>query len=133
MATMKLEVVTPTGRVLSEVVDSVTAPGVLGEFSVLPYHQPALIRLGGGMLQFTGKNGGAVFIRGGLAEVRADSVLVLADEARTLEQADRKAAEAILESVSEAKKQSEFLTDENAQRLNDERAYAEAMLRSAGH
>ena len=133
MATMKLEVVTPPGRVLDEVVDSVTAPGVLGEFCVLPDHQPALIRLGGGTLKFAGKTEGIVFIRGGIAEVRPDSVLVLADEARTLEQADRKAAETILESVAETKKQSDFLNDEQVQRLNDERAYAEAMLRSAGH
>ncbi|MCA1766486.1 MAG: hypothetical protein LC633_09635 [Desulfobulbaceae bacterium] len=40
--TIKLEVVTPRGAVLSENVDIVTAPGYGGEFGVLANHAPFL-------------------------------------------------------------------------------------------
>ena len=42
MAQIHLEVVTPTGPVVSEEVDIVTAPGVGGEFGVLANHAPFL-------------------------------------------------------------------------------------------
>ena len=40
MATLTLEIVTPDRKVLSEEVEYVGAPGILGEFGVLPSHVP---------------------------------------------------------------------------------------------
>lgn len=45
MAQIQLEVVTPSGAVVSEEVDIVTAPGVGGEFGVLANHAPFLARI----------------------------------------------------------------------------------------
>ncbi|HEU0264421.1 MAG TPA: F0F1 ATP synthase subunit epsilon, partial [Geobacterales bacterium] len=42
---IKLELVTPYKKVLSEEVDEVTATGALGEFGVLPGHAPFLTSL----------------------------------------------------------------------------------------
>ena len=41
---LKLEMVTPYKRVLSEEVDEVTAPGTVGEFGVLPDHTSLMAR-----------------------------------------------------------------------------------------
>ena len=50
---LELELVTPQRRVLSETVDEVRLPGVLGEMGVLPGHTPLLTELGTGALAFT--------------------------------------------------------------------------------
>ncbi|MBW2375487.1 MAG: ATP synthase F1 subunit epsilon, partial [Deltaproteobacteria bacterium] len=42
---LQLDVVTPSGSVLSAQVDSVQAPSVEGEFGVLPNHLPLLAAL----------------------------------------------------------------------------------------
>lgn len=135
MATIKLEVVTPTGKVLDVQADSVTAPGAMGELGVLPDHRPGLVMLGGGELRYE-KNGSAgepVFIRGGVAEIRPDGVLILADEARTPAKADKQRAERILQQALEVQEQSDYLDDAELQRVANDRAYAEAMLKVAGH
>lgn len=135
MATIKLEVVTPRGKVLDVEADSVTAPGALGELGVLPEHRPGLVMLGGGELRYQkgGSEGEPVFIRGGVAEIRPDGVLVLADEARTPANADKARAEAILEKAMAARDQSTYLDDAELQRIANDRAYAESVLKVAGH
>lgn len=135
MATIKLEVVTPTGKVLDVEADSVTAPGALGELGVLPEHRPGLVMLGGGTLQYTanGGDGDPIYIRGGVAEIRPDGVLVLADEARTSDTIDKARAEKLLADAIEATAQSEFLDDERLQSIANDRAYAEAVLKIAGN
>ena len=85
---MRLEVVTPTGALVDLEIQSVTAPGTLGEFNVLAEHQPGLVMLSGGAVRYEGGESGAVFIRGGIAEVRPDGLLILADEACTPETVD---------------------------------------------
>ena len=49
---LKLEMVTPYKRVLSEEVDEVTAPGTIGEFGVLPDHTSLLTTLKVGELTY---------------------------------------------------------------------------------
>lgn len=131
MSQFKLEVVTPTGRVVQTETDQVTAPGALGEIGILPSHRPALIQLGGGTIRYTG---GEVLVRGGVAEVRPDGVLVLADEAVQPAKADRARGEAILQSVLAGMGPARgFIDDETMARLATDRAYAEAILKVAGH
>ena len=132
MARIKLEVVTPTGKVLDVMTESVTAPGVLGAFGVLPQHRPGLVMLGGGELTYEG-GAGRLFIRGGVAEIRPDGVLVLADEARTVEQIDRPVAEEVLAASLKGFETHTYLDDEHVQALQNDRAYAEAMLKVGGH
>lgn len=133
MAGIKLEVVTPTGKVLDAQVSSVTAPGAEGDFGVLPEHRPGLVMLGGGALSYEGSDSGQVFIRGGVAEVRPDGLLVLADDATTPESIDRAAAEALLQAAIQGLEKAEFLDDARLQRFNADRAYAEAVLKVSGH
>jgi len=96
-----LEVVTPDKLVLSEQIDYVGLPGLLGEFGVLPKHIPFLSALGIGSLMYK-IDGRAhyVFVAGGFAEVSGNKVTVLAEVAELPEEIDvdraRKASERAL-------------------------------------
>ncbi len=77
-----LEIVTPDRKVLSQEVEYIGAPGIEGEFGVLPNHIPFLSALGVGNLYY--KDGGRshyVFISGGFAEVGNNKVTILAEVA----------------------------------------------------
>ncbi len=77
---LRLEVVTPDSRVLSEDVEYVGAPGIEGEFGIMPNHIPFLSALGVGSLYY--KLEGKyyyVFIAGGFAEVSNNKVTILAE------------------------------------------------------
>jgi len=77
---LQLDVVTPTGSVLSAKVDSVQAPSVEGEFGVLPNHLPLLAALKCGLLvwEVAGKRKVAA-IGPGFVEGGPDKVLLLTD------------------------------------------------------
>jgi F-type H+-transporting ATPase subunit epsilon len=79
---LHLEVVTPDKQVVSQPVDYVSAPGVEGEFGVLPNHVNLLSALTIGPLRYNagGKNQ-HVFISGGFADVSGNKVTVLAEAA----------------------------------------------------
>ena len=82
--TLRLEVVTPTRRVLEGRANEVRIPGVMGELGVLPGHTPLLTSLGTGELSWTdGAKRGRLVIQGGFAEVQPDSVTVLASLAES--------------------------------------------------
>lgn len=101
MATLKLEIVTPDRKVLSEDVEYVGAPGIMGEFGVLPNHVPFLSALGIGNLHYK-QDGKAhyVFVSGGFAEVSNNQVTVLAEVAE-------KATEIDVDRASKAKDRAE--------------------------
>ena len=80
--TIKLDVVSPTRQVYAGDVAELVAPGLEGEFGVLPGHAEALIQLQIGTLRL--KAGGTeslLFINQGYAEVGAAQVTVLAESA----------------------------------------------------
>lgn len=87
--TLKLEIVTPDRKVLSEEVEYVGAPGIMGEFGVLPNHVPFLSALGIGNLHYK-LNGKAyyVFVAGGFAEVSNNQVTILAEVAEMATEID---------------------------------------------
>ena len=100
---IELELVTPRRLILSEAVDEVRLPGVLGEMGVLPGHAPLLTALGTGPLAFTqGGRERRLAVQGGFAEVLPDRVTVLATLAEFPEEIDLAAARQQL-SDSEAK------------------------------
>lgn len=85
-------------------VDEVIAPGVLGEFGVLPGHVPFLSILKPGVLVYASREGARVLAVGeGILEVarseRGERVLVLVDEALAARAIDAAAADAELASV----------------------------------
>jgi F-type H+-transporting ATPase subunit epsilon len=87
--TLKLEIVTPDGIKLAESVEQVTAPGVEGEFGVLPQHAPFLTALTAGIVTYTlGGQTQSVAIGSGFAEVTADRTILLTEKFVTKEALD---------------------------------------------
>lgn len=82
MAQIHLEVVTPTGPVISDDVDIVTAPGVGGEFGVLANHAPFLSTIKTGTLSFKkDKQAKYLMISGGFSEVSNNKITFLVESA----------------------------------------------------
>ncbi len=82
MEGLHLEIVTPDKVVLETAADYVGAPGVDGEFGVLPGHIPLLSALAIGSLYYK-KDGLThwVFLSGGFAEVAENKIMILAEAA----------------------------------------------------
>jgi F-type H+-transporting ATPase subunit epsilon len=86
---IKLEIITPERRVLSEAVDEVTVPGLDGELGILPDHSPLISQLKTGILTYrVGNDKKELHISGGFVEVESDSVSVLSDVAEKPEEID---------------------------------------------
>ena len=84
-----LEVVTPHRLVLSEEVEEMTAPGVEGEFGVLPGHTPFFTTLKVGELMYrAGKEAGHMAVTWGFVEVLSDRVTILAEAAELAPEID---------------------------------------------
>ena len=128
MSQIRLEVVTPTGRLIETDADVVTAPGAMGEFSVLHGHRGALIMLGGGAVRYSGPTSGAVYVRGGVAEIAKDRVLILVDEGCTPDAIDKSRGQALLDGVNQGLEAQEFMSEDRELALRVDRAYAEAII-----
>ncbi len=103
--TLRLEMVTPYKKVLSEEVDEITAPGVLGEFGILPEHTPMLTNLKVGELTY--RKGGEAFhvaVNWGHVEIEDDKVTVLVETAEPADDIDLERAKAALGRAEEALK-----------------------------
>ena len=96
---IKLEVVTPEKYVVSEEVQIVAAPGMLGEFGVLVGHTPFMTALKVGTLRFTDADGKEryVFVNQGFAEALPDKVTILAESAERRRDIDVDRAKAALD------------------------------------
>ena len=94
---LKLEMVTPYRKILSEEVDEITATGSLGEFGVLPGHAPLLTALKVG--EFSYKQTGVVYhlaVNWGYFEVENDTVTILVETAERADEIDLARAKAAL-------------------------------------
>jgi F-type H+-transporting ATPase subunit epsilon len=96
---IRLEVVTPQKEVVSEEVQIVVAPGVLGEFGVLIGHTPFMTSLNIGTIRYTDAQGQehSLFVSGGFAEALPDKVTVLAESAERRRDIDIDRAKAAME------------------------------------
>ena len=128
---MHVEVVTPQGTAVSTEADEVTAPGVAGEFGVLPGHTSFVSALKPGVVSWKAKGGkkSAVAIGAGLAEVSGpgkDRVLILAQQVMPVEQIDAAQAQRDLDDADQKLRDK----PEGAQRaeLEARRAWAQARL-----
>ena len=102
---LKLEMVTPYKRVLSQDVDEITAPGYLGELGLLPGHTPLLTTMKVGELSY--RQNGTLFhvaVNWGYLEVENDTVTVLVDTAEKADEIDLERAKAALGRAEEALK-----------------------------
>ena len=124
---LKLELVTPYKRVLSEEVDEVTAPGTVGEFGVLPDHTSLLTTLKVGELTY--KKGGETFrvaVNWGYVEVEDNVMTVLVETAEPADQIDVARAKAALARAEEALKK---LSSEDKEFKVMEAALERALIR----
>jgi F-type H+-transporting ATPase subunit epsilon len=100
---MRLSVTTPRGSMVDTDVEEVTAPGELGEFGVLPGHEPLMSALKPGVLVYRTKDHAGVMAvssgflqvapKAGQADTAHDQVLVLVERALAVAGIDRPAAE----------------------------------------
>jgi F-type H+-transporting ATPase subunit epsilon len=110
---MQLKLITPERQVLDTEVEEVYAPGVAGEFGVLPGHITFMTALSVGVLRY--KSQGRehfVSVSGGFVEVLNDTVTVLADTAEQAEEIDAERAKRAEERARAALGQIEPATPE---------------------
>ena len=95
-AKIHFDLVSPEQMLLSEDVVMVTLPGTEGYFGVLAGHAPVISTLRPGVIDVQGGESGnlRLFVRGGFAEVDPTRVVVLAEEAISLDDFDIEALEA---------------------------------------
>ena len=91
---MIFELATPTRMLVTAEVDEVVAPGIEGYFGVLPGHAAFLTTLGSGEVTYrSGQREEHLVVAGGFAEVRAERVIILAEQAELPGEIDRERAE----------------------------------------
>ena len=109
MSKLHFDLVSPERLLMSADVDQVDVPGSEGDLGILANHAPVMTTLRPGVLtiQTHGKPGEKFFVRGGFAEVTAQGLTVLAEEAMPLAELDKAALDLRIrnaeEDVSDAK------------------------------
>ncbi|MEW6518950.1 MAG: F0F1 ATP synthase subunit epsilon [Thermodesulfobacteriota bacterium] len=115
-----LEVVTPSGPVVSDDVDIVSAPGYGGDFGVLANHAPFLstIKIGSLVYKKDGKDN-YLMVSGGFCEVSSNKITFLVESAEAGHQIDvdraLRAKERAEKRLAEAKTQTEKINMARAQ------------------
>jgi len=85
---LNFSLVSPEREVFSGLVDQVDAPGVEGDFGVLPDHAPFMTALREGPVTvITGLTRRLFEVRGGFADVNAEGLTILAEQASEVGQA----------------------------------------------
>ncbi len=126
MAQIHLEVVTPSGPVVSDDVDIVTAPGVGGDFGVLANHAPFLSTIKTGTLSYTkDKQTKYLMVSGGFSEVSNNKITFLVESAEYGSEID---VDRALRAKERAEKR---LSQSQSQSENFNQTRAEAALQRA--
>jgi F-type H+-transporting ATPase subunit epsilon len=103
---LTVQIVSPRGPVASGPADDITAPGLVGEFGVLPGHVPFLAALKPGVMSW--KEGGQVHVlavdRGYLEVGAGDRIIALVERAEKPEDVDVETARAEVAKQSDALK-----------------------------
>lgn len=113
MAELTLEIVTQEQELLKETVDSVSAPAVLGEVTILPHHLPLFTKLDAGEVKYdkSGHKTGFV-ISGGFMDVSGgNKVVILADSAIRSDQINITKAEEAMRKAEQMLKEKQSKRD----------------------
>lgn len=125
--TLKLEIITPEGSVLSEHVRMVTLPAVEGQIGILPRHIPLMTQLVPGEIIVHAVDRDRFLAVGeGLVDVTGDRVTIVTDMAVAVERIDEAAAADARERATERLK--ERLSDEDLASVNASLARSLAQL-----
>ena len=85
---LSFSLVSPEREVFNGLVDQVDAPGVEGDFGVLADHAPFMTALReGSVTVFTGSSKRTFEVKGGFADVNAQGLSILAEEASEIVEA----------------------------------------------
>ena len=89
--TFQFELVSPAEKLISEPARYVSVPGSEGVFGVLPGHASLISALKPGVVTFKNADQGHedIFIAGGFADVTADNLTILAEEAESVASLDK--------------------------------------------
>ena len=129
MAQIHLEVVTPTGPVVSAEVDIVPAPGVGGAVGVLANHAPFLSTLKTGALSYKkDKVTKYLMVSGGFSEVSNNKITFLVESAEFVQDVDVERALRAKERAERRLAQAQQST-EKINRVRAEAALQRAMAR----
>ena len=127
MATLKVEIVTPEGKTLSEDVEMVTLPAVEEQIGIYPHHVPLLTRVTPGEM-IVRRNGADEFLAvgGGLVEITGDHVAIVTDMAVSVKDIDEAKAEEARQRA--AARLRDKISDEEVATVNASLARALAQL-----
>jgi len=116
----KFEIVTPERVVLKTSVRQVSIPTTEGEITVLPFHIPLVSLLKAGVIEAVLEDGSrdVMAVSGGLVEVLADKVVILADSAERAIELDEVAIEAARSRAEALKEQARHQDDVEFARLS---------------
>jgi F-type H+-transporting ATPase subunit epsilon len=113
MATLKLEIITPTAKVFEGDVDTVELPGVEGEMGILPGHEALVTELIAGELRIIQNGKKQILAIGeGFAEISATQVGVITEGAVNEKDIDEQTAEAAVKRAEELLKSSSLQGEE---------------------
>jgi F-type H+-transporting ATPase subunit epsilon len=87
----QFELVSPERLLISDPAEQVVVPGSEGYFTVMKGHAPFMTTLKPGVVDVTPAGGGAanrIFVRGGFADVNAEGLTILAEQAIPLAEVD---------------------------------------------
>jgi F-type H+-transporting ATPase subunit epsilon len=137
---LTVRVITPDAIVLDTTTSAVQLPGLDGLIGVLPKHAPMVAALAEGALTFTGPGGGktGMFVAGGFAEVRQNTVRIVSQASESPSDIDvdraTKAAERARDRLRERRVEAgtEEFDDLRAQAAL-RRALARAFVKNAFH
>jgi F-type H+-transporting ATPase subunit epsilon len=135
MATFHFDLVSPEKLAFSGEVDQVDVPGVEGDFGVLAGHAPVVAAIRPGIL--TVMSGGSkqkIIVLGGIAEVSAKGLTVLADVATSLDEIDRaQFAETIAEMEAKLSEKEGSELDREIERLDHFKSIEHELNTTAMH
>jgi len=134
---MHLTVTTPRGYLIQVEAEEIVAPGVLGEFGVLPGHIPFMSVLKPGVLSYRGKDGTKFLAVGdGILQIArvtdGDKVEVLVNRGEHGKDVDRAAAERDLAAAESDIAKSKAESAAELKPMQDRRAWAAAQVDAAG-
>jgi F-type H+-transporting ATPase subunit epsilon len=134
---MHLTVTTPRGYLVQIEADELAAPGVLGEFGVLPGHIPFMSVLKPGVLSYRTKEGVKYLAVGdGILQVArtadGDKVDVLVNRGEHAKDVDKEAAQRELAAADAELAKGKIESAVELGPMQDKRAWAAAKLEAAG-
>ena len=134
---MHLTVTTPRGYLVQVEAEEIVAPGVLGEFGILPGHIPFMSVLKPGVLSYRGKDGTRFLAVGdGILQIArvtdGDKVEVLVNRGENGKDVDREAAQRELTAADAEIAKTKAESAAELKPMQDRRAWAAAQVDAAG-